>query len=168
VKKAMKARGWKFYGGKCTCAKHVEQRTKGETVTQMSDAMKAAMEKVVPIKEAPPPEPKPSVSAKEAKREALRWLDESFDLVKGKYLDGMTDEKIAKEVGLSHKAIADLRAEFGYDIKTPPEVEQWRKQIDALRFDLEKFQREAATLSANMHDRLAKLEQRMAQWSEAA
>lgn len=156
IRRVLSNKGWQFHGNKATCPAHADNKVKGENVTQISEAMKAAQEgKVVPI--ASPP-------AKHAKRDALRWLDESFDTVAGRYKDGMTDQKIADEVGLSVKAVADLRAEFGYDLKTPPEIVQMQDVAETLKSDIETLAQEAATRFTGLLKRVADLEGRLARY----
>lgn len=120
------------------------------------EAMKAAEpEKVVPIA---------TPNAKQAKRDALRWLDESFDTVAGRYKSGMNDEKIATECGLSAKAIADLRAEFGYDLKTPPEIAAMQDVASVLKGDIDTLAKEAASRFTDLLKRVADLEARLARY----
>jgi hypothetical protein len=160
VKKAMKNRGWKFYGGKCTCPAHADNRVRGEEMTQIAEAMKAAQ---AAAEKAPEP-PKPSLSAKEARREAMRWLDDSFDLTKGCYKDDMSDAKVAELTGLSAKAVADLRAEFGYDIRVDPELQAIRDELAAIRRAIVQFKNEAATAVTALVERETALGERLTKW----
>jgi len=157
LRKMLRNKGWVFYGQKATCPVHADNKVKGEQVTQMGEAMKAA--------QVDTPKTDASVNAKQARREALRFLDDGFDLVKGAYNDGFSDAEIAKATGLSEKAVTDLRAEFGYDIKVDPEIEAIREELAGFRKAIIQFKNEAATavdtlvkLEAQLAERLTKLE----------
>lgn len=155
--KTLNKRGWKISKSRCLCPKHAAAKPKGQEMTQMAEALKAAQGQK-PVLTALTTAASPN--AKQAKRDALRWLDESFDTVAGRYKDGMSDAKIAEETGLSVKAVADLRAEFGYDLRTPPEIVAMQGEAEAIRDQI-------ALLSANAGDilkRLVGLEQQLARY----
>lgn len=128
-------------------------------MSQIADALRATEAKA---KAAEPTTPSAPVRA--ARREALRWLDEAFDLVYGCYKDGVSDAKIAEEVGLSAQAIAELRAEFGYDLKTPPEVLEWQKRLQSVENELAAFKDEAGITVAKLLGQIDEIKRQLAKW----
>lgn len=150
IYKALQQRGWKFPGARSICPEHANNNRKESNVRPIEMALtKALQSKPAPV--ASPP-------AKHAKRDALRWLDESFDTVKGCYKGDMSDQKIADETGLSVKAIVELRAEFGYDLKTPPEIVAMQEEAAGIRDDLAHFRGEAIRIVEKMCERLDTVE----------
>jgi hypothetical protein len=106
----------------------------------------------------------PSGDAKVARRNAMLWLDNTFDIEKGCYKDGMTDAKVGAEVGLAEKAIADLRVEFGYDLKLPPELANWRKELDALEQSAARFRADSAATARSIDEGIKRLSDKIAAW----
>lgn len=80
----------------------------------------------------------PTPDARKARRETLQWLEEAFDTSLGRFKDGQSDQTIAKEVGLSEVAVAEIREEFfGPLAVMPPEVEALRAEIRAFYKEIE-------------------------------
>lgn len=163
LRKMLRNKGWVFYGSKATCPTHADNKVKGSNVTQISEAMKVAQQ-AADGKAPEPTKPAPSLSAKEARREAIGWLADSFDIDKGRYKDDMSDAKIAELTGLSAKAVADLRADFGYDIKTDPEIEAIRAELDAISKAIIHFKSEAAEAIKVLTEREQALSERLTKW----
>jgi hypothetical protein len=164
VRHILANKGWRFAGSKATCPMHADNTVKEDTVTQMSEAMKAAEQSKQDDKVVSITAPAPTPTAKQAKREALRWLDESFDTVAGRYTDDMSDSKIAEVTGLSVKAVADLRAEFGYDLKTPPEIVALQDQVRAIRESIKAFEDEAVVRIKGLLEAVDSIDRRMARF----
>jgi hypothetical protein len=138
VAKRMLGQGWTI-GRKLLCPKHA-RKTKaipapvpGEQEEPMSEPEIALPAHV----ELPPPavtvKPVASERAKAAQREALKWLDESFNIEKGTYAAGVSDATIAKEAGISTAAVAQLREQFFGPLKAPSEVEEMRLAFKTCR-----------------------------------
>lgn len=64
----------------------------------------------------------PSAAAIRSQATMFRHLGDHFDADAGRYSDGWSDEKIAKETGLSAQTVAAFRVEAFGAIKEPPEV----------------------------------------------
>lgn len=102
-----------------------------------------------------------SPTAMKAQADMFRLLADHFDTVDGRYVDGWSDEKIAKETGIAKATVADFRkAGFG-EIKEDPAIAAIRADINAL----EEIQREHA---AGIAQQLAELRARLAKVSVAA
>lgn len=159
IRRMLANKGWQFNGNRATCPMHADNKVEGSNVTQISEAMKAAQKAA-----SEPTKPAPSLSAKEARREAIGWLADSFDIDKGRYKDDMSDAKIAELTGLSAKAVADLRADFGYDIKTDPEIEAMRAELVAISTAIIQFKDEAAQAIKVLAEREQALSERLTKW----
>jgi hypothetical protein len=146
ARKVLVGKGWRFHGREATCPKCAKAAIKHKDDKAMAN-------------EQPP---LTSEAAKVARRIAIRWLDEAFDVAKGRYREGMNDEQIASETGLSAKAIADLRAEFGYDFKEPEEIAEWRHRITEAGRQLDECERGAkamfAAIKADLHKLSAEID----------
>lgn len=121
ARKHLTNNGWRFWGTRSRCPEHAK------TIRQ--DKPQETAEVQQPANDTTPTA---SPNAKTAKRAAFLWLTEVFDENAGRYNDGHSDETVAKEVGLSTAAIIKLREEFGYEIKEPSEIAQWREQANRL------------------------------------
>jgi len=78
-------------------------------------------------------EPAPSLDARAARREAHDLIAITFDIPSGQYRDEYSDERIAKETGVSVEWVKQRRDdEFG-PMKEPGEIALMRKELaDAL------------------------------------
>lgn len=73
--------------------------------------------------------PAPSFDAKAARRDAHELIAITFDIPTGQYRDEYSDERIAKETGVSIEWVKQRREdEFG-PMKEPDELAQMRKQL---------------------------------------
>jgi hypothetical protein len=136
VAKHFKSRGWKI-GRKANghvCPNH----SKEKTMTKISPAIHSA---------AAPTPAEVSDKARAARREAMTWLGDEFDIAAGRYRGKESDATIAEAVGLSVEAVAKLREEFYGPLKVPSELEQLGKEIAALR---ESAEAEAKALRAQI------------------
>lgn len=91
-----------------------------------------AKEKPMPSPSTAAAAPVPTPDARAAGRAAMDWLGESFDLTSGRYSPGVSDATIAKEVGMSELAIAQLREQFFGPLREPSEIEAIRAQLNGL------------------------------------
>ncbi len=104
--------------------------------------------KVIPMSEkaavpAPAAAMMPRHLTPDEKAQVRRLLDANFDDTKGLYLDGYSDRRIGEECKVPASSVAHLR-ELAYgSIRSDPEVE-------ALRRDIEALQQRAATLSEDL------------------
>ena len=60
--------------------------------------------------------------------------------------------------------IADLRGEFGYDLKTPPEIAAMQDVASVLKGDIDTLAKEAASRFTDLLKRVADLEARLARY----
>lgn len=128
-------KNWLFKGNRATCPKHREK-----DVTE---------------------KPASSDTARRAKREAMAWLDESFDVEKGRYKEGISDTTIAKETSLSEHAVATLREDFFGALKEPAEFAEWRRKIAELQERAEAMQTEAGKVCAALLAELRQLSEKI-------
>lgn len=134
--------GWRL-GSKSVCPNHHER----EKPMPANDAHTA-------IAIVPKP---PSMDARAARRDALAWLDEAFNIEQGRFRAGVSDETIGKEVGLSADAVAQLREEFYGPIKRPAEYDAIKAEVDdmvnaadKIRHDIDKLGSEIGTARAQL------------------
>lgn len=149
AKKLMQA-GWKV-GNKLTCPKHAkghrrEQGMDGDqidacalpetTEQQPAHAWLLPQQEEAPMT-TPTPPPSASVAAKAKQVEAITWLAESFDAEKGVFKGDVSDATIAKETGLSVEAVVALREQFFGELKEPPEIAAFRRDLAACKEKIE-------------------------------
>jgi hypothetical protein len=132
VAKSLKVRGW-YIGNsanKHICPEHGKDRKEMDNKPTHLKAVPSAqgsstMAMVVADVRA-------TDKAKQAKRLAIDWLGEAFDVEAGQYKDAtITDASIGKDVGLSEKIVADLREEFFGPMKAPTEVRALMNEVRA-------------------------------------
>tara|TARA_Y100001938_G_scaffold150301_1_gene240585 strand:+ start:5537 stop:6202 length:666 start_codon:yes stop_codon:yes gene_type:complete len=117
-------KGWRFWGKKTRCPTHNEkQQSEEKQVVEVPSEVAAVVTQS-------------STDAKAAKRQAFLWLDEVFDEDHGRYKPGHSDETVAKETGLSERAVAELREEFGFEIKEPPEFREWHQRVNQIETNI--------------------------------
>lgn len=111
---------------------------------------------------APPTAAQASEAARNAKRLAMIALEDLF--VDGRYKTGASDEKIAKDCGISTVKVAEIREEFFGPIKEPNEIASARAELATLENRIATFERDAAktvdewrTLVSSHRQRLADL-----------
>lgn len=105
--------------------------------------------KVVPMSQKSVPEkactnntgsqPAPAVSeqARKAKREALELLDSYFDAATGFYTRDWSDKRIAEEVGIAEKAVAEIRSEFFGELRSTAEIDAALQCVAELKKQLQ-------------------------------
>lgn len=98
IRSHLSNKGWLFKGNKATCPDCMAAPKEQEKTTVSENAS------------APKPGATTSDTARRAKREAMAWIDEAFDVEKGRYKGDVSDTTIAKETGLSEQAVAALHA----------------------------------------------------------
>lgn len=120
VLKMISQRGWHVGNGprKHVCPSHKKEKKM------------AANDVAAPLRAVPAAVPLvPSPDAKAARREALQWIAEAYDVATGRYADGTTDASIAKETKLSENAVAELREEFYGPLKMPSDIETAMREL---------------------------------------
>lgn len=125
----LKRKGWHI-GKKSSqhiCPNHTKEKSVTETKPQQ----------VVPA---------PSDVARKAKRDAIAWLDEAFNVDKGTYRAGVTDKSISTEVGLSVAAVAELREQLYGPIKMPEELQAFASRLDAIELTASHLKAEAQSM----------------------
>lgn len=93
-----------------------------------------------------PTSPVLSDLARKAKRDAIAWLDEAFNVEAGSYRSGVDDKTISAEVGLSVAAVADLREQFYGPIKVPKELQDFAARLDAVELTANYLKAEAQSM----------------------
>lgn len=77
-----------------------------------------------------------------AMRKVFAALEDNFDAVKGEYLHGYSDEKIAKETGISIDGVKKYRIDGFGKLKPPSELDNAKREIDELTELFVKFENE--------------------------
>lgn len=85
-----------------------------------------------------------TTKAKAAKRQAIAFLEDEFDVETGTYKDGSSDKTIAELVELSESAIATLRTDLFGDIKEKTEIEKLRDDMFKLLNRLDELEKQAS------------------------
>ena len=67
-----------------------------------------------------------------AMRKVFALLEDNFDAVKGQYLHGYSDERIAKETNISVDGVKKYRVDGFGKLKAPDEFELLRQQLAGL------------------------------------
>jgi hypothetical protein len=142
AKKVFANKGWRFWGKSTTCPEHTrkddrmpanDSRTTLRAVANSTASEIALGFAVAPIA---------SEEAKVAKRMAIMLLEDKFDAKGGRYKDGFSDLKVAKEVGLAEAAVSEIREEFFGPIREPAEIGELREKLAALQAQADGFERE--------------------------
>ena len=131
-----KTKGWQHKGGRKWICPDCQSNKKCENSTGGS----LDMNKVVRMQE------KHEVSttkAKAAKRQAIAFLEDEFDVETGTYKDGSSDKTIAELVELSESAIANLRSDLFGDIREKTEIEKLRDDMFKLLHRLDELEKRA-------------------------
>lgn len=82
-----------------------------------------------------------------AQKAAVRnLLDKHFDDAAGRYLEGYTDERIAKDLNIPWAFVTQLREAAYGPLKSDPEVDALRKEAASLASKLAHLQADAAAL----------------------
>lgn len=74
-----------------------------------------------------------TAGASAAIRKVFQLLEDNFDDQEGRYKNGYSDERIAKETGLSITAIHDHRVGAFGKIKPPSELKALRTELEELQ-----------------------------------
>jgi hypothetical protein len=110
----------------------------------------------------PPADRSPTPTQKKAIRDAL---DGNFDEEIGRYLDGLTDQKVAEKIGVPHAWVREIREKAYGEIKVNPDIEAIGLEVGRLSIFVketeqafgEKMQAVVASIKV-LHQRLDKLE----------
>lgn len=70
-----------------------------------------------------------SDAAKAAKRAAIQWLEEAFNIERGQYRAQVSDAVVASETGLSEPQVKALREDLFGPLKEPQEIDALRSEI---------------------------------------
>lgn len=92
-----------------------------------------------------PSVPQPTDEAKIARRLAHAMIEEQFDVDKGQYRNGFSDQKIATETGAALAFVTKRREEEFGPLKAPSEIEEERARLDAIEQRIATFEAETAT-----------------------
>lgn len=95
-----------------------------------------SMNNVAPIK----PEPAPTDAVKAARRKANELLMFEFEVEAGRYKDGWSDERVAKESGMPLAWVVKRRDEEYGPLKEPSEFGEVRAEAKVLASEIGKLQ----------------------------
>lgn len=101
------------------------------------------MTNVAPIK----PEPVPTDAVKAARRKANELLMFHFEVETGRFEDGWSDDRVAKESGMPLAWVAKRRDEEYGPLREPSEFAELREQAKALASEIGKFQAKLDAMS---------------------
>lgn len=147
LKALLTSKGWRFHGKLPTCP-DCNKKEKPMSVTSID------------VPAAPPKAA--TVDARKAKREVMTWLDQSFNVEKGRYDDGVNDAFIAKETGMSEQAVGTLREEFYGPLREPVEVANFRKRIADVEQAVANIETQASDTFAAIKEQVGKLASELA------
>lgn len=133
LKKHFTTKGWDF-----------GRRTRCPSCTAKKE--KKAMATVTQIKA----EPAPSLDARAARREAHDLIAITFDIAAGQYRDEYSDQRIAKETGVSLDWVKQRREEEFGPLKEPQEFRELRDQIAAMNERIASLVNEATALDGKL------------------
>lgn len=145
IVKKMQARGW-VMGQKRKhdlCPKCVAKRAKDAKVTNITDYQQKPIQ--------PPATTAPTAISREGKRLVILALEDHYvDSSKG-YETGWSDERIAKDLNVPRKLVADIREEF-YGPELDAEVAKIRNELLELDGKIATLQTVLSDLRAKQND----------------
>lgn len=77
-----------------------------------------------------------------AMRKVFAALEDNFDAEKGEYLHGYSDERIAKETGISVDGVKKYRIDGFGKLRAPTELEVLKREVEELQEMYLKFENE--------------------------
>lgn len=77
-----------------------------------------------------------------AMRKVFAALEDNFDAEKGEYLHGYSDERIAKETGISIDGVKKYRIDGFGKLRAPTELESLKREVEELQELFLKFENE--------------------------
>lgn len=150
LKTYLVGRGWTFRGKKSTCP-DCNQKKREEAMERVTSIDVPAVAKL-PV----------TTDARKAKREVMTWLDQSFNVDKGRYDEGVSDASIAKETGMAEQAVATLREEFYGPLREPVEVANFRKRLTDVETAVDNIEAQAKDTFSAIREQVAKLASELA------
>lgn len=130
VIQTLRKAGWKI-GDRTRqhfCSKHTQPEEPGEASTAMVPAagnLVSSVTVLAPIERTP-------AALRAARRAVIDWLDQSYDLSRHGYREGMSDEKIAAEVGLTVAEVVSIREDLFGPLGPPVELTELLLKAEAL------------------------------------
>jgi len=77
-----------------------------------------------------------------AMRKVFAALEDNFDAEKGEYLHGYSDERIAKETGISIDGVKKYRIDGFGKLRAPTELDSLKREVEELQELFLKFENE--------------------------
>lgn len=77
-----------------------------------------------------------------AMRKVFAALEDNFDAEKGEYLHGYSDERIAKETGISVDGVKKYRIDGFGKLRAPTELDTLKREVEELQGLFIKFENE--------------------------
>lgn len=75
-------------------------------------------------------------------RKVFAALEDNFDAEKGEYLHGYSDERIAKETGISIDGVKKYRIDGFGKLRAPTELDSLKREVEELQELFLKFENE--------------------------
>lgn len=141
-------RGWEItrHGKKKICQ---SCRVKTAGAAPVPDGAEA---KPDPVKTALPPATKLKI---------IEWLKDLFDPEAGRYEDGYSDKRLGAEKNVPWKHIHDIREEFFGPVKVDPELMNLRIEMQNLRQQYERLDKDITPVIEKLMDRMDGLKTQM-------
>lgn len=152
VAKRMKNAGWEIGPRRQVCPLHQNERKEPQVANDETPVIHSAA--------APLPH-EPTDKAKRAKRETVLLLDEVFDVAKGCFKGGESDESVAKTVGLATEAVVKIREDMFGPLKTPPELAGFIEELNAMKVVVNDLNREQAGKIVAIEDKMDAMRKRI-------
>lgn len=149
IKKKLQDQGWTFESNRrATCPAHKPARKEKSMDTTVNKPSGEEQEQA-------------SERARAAKRETVLLLEDVFDVERGCYKGGESDESVGKTVGLSPQAVQFIRESFFGPIKRPPELASVDGALRALEQRHEAMVRESNEAIKAAAEELRNMRQRV-------
>jgi hypothetical protein len=152
IGKKFRQKGWDLEPD--TCPACVAARRE-PTTEKEEDTMAEVASNVTPLTP-----PMPSKDSIRAQARLMRLLTDFFDGDAGAYINDYSDERVAKEVGLSLSVVEAFRREAFGDLKEPKELQAIKDDVTMLEMRIEE---EFAGLTKSFAAEFGKLRTRLAE-----
>jgi len=153
IGKKFRQKGWDLEPD--TCPACVAARREPTTTEKEEDIMAEPASNVTPLTP-----PLPSKDSIRAQARLMRMLTDHFDDKEGAYINDYSDERVAKEVGLSLSVVEAFRREAFGDLKEPKELQAIKDDVTMLELRIED---EFAGLTKSLGEEIGKLRTRIAE-----
>lgn len=151
--KRLNAIGWRL-GRRLACPTHRNERKEHSMPNDTAPPVAYDIEQPALVLAA-------TEKAKRAKRECISILEDVFNVEKGCYSTGESDETVGRTVNLAPAAVAKIREEFFGPIKRPPELAELFAAIEDATARMTEWQGNVNKEAASYDSELANLRGRV-------